>query len=461
MHMERSKTHTSTRLAWTGIILRSLGFALLGTFALKLARYWSELVRQPPLIAATLHPELDSGATLLDRAASIAMANLEDGIELRQLSNGDQKLILRAGWRNFREPWARDLSFAIFGLLEIGAVQAARESLETFLVYQRPNGQFPIKLHSTNLLDRFMHSVFRREQPIRAPLQPKYKSGHNTVSLDGNALLIIAAAYFVNKTNDLKFAAAHLDALEKGFHWLEDFVSTDDGLLCQSAFSDWADSIARTGRVLYTNVVYWKAARSLADVAGALGMADKARFYYHKAEMLCRAINDHFWREDLGYFVTSEQFDNLSSSGNLLAIAWKLASEDQAQHILDRMDEWNMAVPVPTRVVHMPYRSRYVALENRLIGLGHYHTQAAWLWLGAWHVIALLKTDRISEAETLLARIAEVVVRDGVVHEVYGPDGRFVARAWYISEAPLSWSAGMVVYAYAMYLRALGRQGLT
>ena len=111
------------------------------------------------------------------------------------------------------------------------------------------------------------------------------------------------------------------------------------------------------------------------------------------------------------------------------------------------MRAFDMARPVPTRVVHRAYPKRLVALENRLAGIPYYHTDAAWLWLGAWHVIALTRMERTAEARELVHRMAEVIVRDGQVHEVYAPDGRYASTFWYTSEAPLTWSAGMVVYA--------------
>ncbi|MCZ7668422.1 MAG: hypothetical protein M5U34_15120 [Chloroflexi bacterium] len=66
-------------------------------------------------------------------------------------------------------------------------------------------------------------------------------------------------------------------------------------------------------------------------------------------------------------------------------------------------------------------------------GIGEYHTRAAWLWLGAWHIIALARSGRIAEAETILQRAAEAIVRDGVVHEVYGPTGAHLSTFWYTS----------------------------
>jgi hypothetical protein len=60
---------------------------------------------------------------------------------------------------------------------------------------------------------------------------------------------------------------------------------------------------------------------------------------------------------------------------------------------------------------------------------------------------------RFDEAETLLFRISDLIVRDGAVHEVYTQNGRYLSTFWYTSEAPLTWSAGMVVYAYRVCQR--------
>jgi hypothetical protein len=171
---------------------------------------------------------------------------------------------------------------------------------------------------------------------------------------------------------------------------------------------------------------------------------------------LRKAINDHFWLEEAGYYRTSDQFsDILSSSGNLLAVAWGLAEPERANRILDTIAAFEMAEPVPTQVTNRPYGDKFIALENRLAGIAHYHTSAAWLWLGAWHVAALSRTNRLVEAEQLLERMSMAIAQDGVVHEVYGQDGRYLSTRWYTSEAPLTWSASLFIYADAYYWRAV------
>lgn len=437
---------------WFG--LSTLIIILLTAVLWQLARFWRRLLRQP-LLASPITLG-DETASLVDQALYIATTNVKDSIEERWLPDGGRKFILNAGWRNFREPWARDFGFASFGLLPLGEHRAARETLELFLQFQTSEGQFPVKAYSTNIIERYLHSFFGRQQPIHSPLRPKYKTAHNTISLDGNALLVIAALNYLRHVNDDEFCHRHWPALKRGLHWLEFQALAADGLLHQGAYTDWADSIKRIGVIHYTNVLYWKALHEFAIDAVKYGYTADRDYFSTQADQLKHAINEHFWRDDLGFYSTSQQFPQiLSSSGNLLAVAWGLASPDQAQTILDKMQALSMANPVPTQVTSEAYGSAFVAIENRLAGIPHYHTSAAWLWLGAWHVAALVRTGRLAEAHTLLERMSTAIVQDGVVHEVYGTDGRYLSTRWYTSEAPLTWSASLFIYANSLYQAAV------
>ena len=450
-----SRTLSQKRtFSWFTLSLWSIGGAILGYMFWIVVNYGRRMLRQPFLLATTLPREIEDDQTIEAKALLIASVNLRAGIEKRLLLNGQEKLVLCAGLRNFREPWARDFGFASFGLIELNEFQTAKECLETFFINQLPSGQFPVKVHATNIIDRYLHSLFKREQPTYAPIKPKYITAHNTISLDGNALLVIAALNYAQRAGDHDFAQTHWAACKQAINWLEKHALEQDGLLHQAPFADWADSIARRGRVLYTNILYWKALHDLALFAPYYSsIAEDEAYFTAKAEYLKKSINDHFWRADLGYYVTNKTFDNLSSSGNLLAIAWGFTTPGQANAILDNMHTFAMASPVPTQVVHRAYPDRFIAIENRLGGIANYHTSAAWLWLGAWHVIALSRTGRLAEAETLFYRISEVIFRDGAVHEVYAPDGHYLSNFWYTSEAPLTWSAGMIVYAHEVYQR--------
>jgi glycogen debranching enzyme len=430
---------------WSGALFGTVtGMASLLTF-----QYLFGILRRPRLISKAIllgEEQFDDEAAL---AIFIAAESLRSGIQPRRLTTHGSKEILHAGYRNFSESWARDFGFAAYGLLTLKQYNPVKETLEAFFYHQTSEGQLPVKLHSMDVVTRFLHSFFGREQPNELMLKPKYISGHGAPSLDGQALLVIAALAYTQETGNTGFLEHHWAELTAAMQWLEKYrkETDEDPLLYQGAFADWADSIARHGRVLYTNVVYWKALSEMAIAATRLNLQQEAVDYFVRAENVLRAINRHFWREDLGYFVTSDELIQLSSDGNLLAIAWGLAKHEQAQRILRVMERAKMAEPVPTRVTYPSYPRHLIALENLLGGMANYHTDASWLWIGAWHVIALAKTGHMKEAQDLVTRILQVVVQDRQVNEVHAPNGKPLSSMWYTPEAPLTWNAGMILYA--------------
>lgn len=423
--------------------------AATGIASLIAYQYIHAIIKQPRLMSRAVLSKAEDFDTVEAHALFIAADNLRSAIEARRMSNRKTRELLHAGYRNFRESWARDFSFAAFGLLALKEFKVVKDTLEAFLDHQTPEGQFPVKLHSMGMVTRWMHSLLEREQPTEIPMRPKYLSGHGTPSLDGQCLMVIAAIHYSFKAEDHEFLKTHWQALCKAISWTETSVKDiTDGLLTQGAFADWADSIARNGRVLYTNIIYWKALQEMSEAAAHFELKDQISLYAKKAQQVAGAIQQHLWRPELGYFAASDALDQLTSSGNLLAIAWGLASTEQANSILDALIINGMASPVPTKVAYPAYPLHLIAIENRLGGVANYHTDAAWLWIGAWHVVALARVGRVEESHGILSRMAEVIVRDQQVHEVYGPNGKPLSSFWYKSEAPLSWNAGMVVYAY-------------
>jgi glycogen debranching enzyme len=434
---------------WSGALFGTVtGMASLLTF-----QYLFGILRRPRLLSKAIilgEEEFEDEEAL---AIFIAAESLRSGIQTRRLTNSLHKEILHAGYRNFSESWARDFGFAAYGLLALKQFNPVKETLEAFLWHQKPDGQLPVKLHSIHVVTRFLHSFLGREQPTEFLLRPKYISGHGAPSLDGQALLVIAALAYTQATGNSIFLEKHWPELRLAMNWLESYRkgSDEDPLLHQGAFADWADSIARRGRVLYTNIVYWKALSEMAIAATQLDSQEEAVDYFVKAEKVLRAINRHFWRDDLGYFITSDELTQLSSDGNLLAIAWGLTKNEQAESILRVMHEARMAEPVPTRVTYPSYPRQLIALENLVGGMASYHTDASWLWIGAWHVIALIRTGQLEEAQKLVRRIMKVIVQDRQVNEVHAPHGEPLSSMWYTSEAPLTWNAGMIIYACHLF----------
>jgi len=447
------ETTTNRPGFWSGALFGTV----IGMTSLLTYQYFSGILRRPRLISKAIQFVEDQFETQEALALFIATENLRSAIQTRHLTNHLSKEILHAGYRNFRESWARDFGFAAYGLLALELYDTVKETLEAFFWHQTPEGQLPVKLHSIHVVTRFLYSFFGREQPMETMLKPKYISGHGAPSLDGQGMLLIAALTYIRETGDITFLQTHWEKLQLAIKWLESYsIDPEDVLLHQGAYADWADSIARRGRVLYTNVIYWKALSEMSSAATSQDLKEEAAHYHTEAENVSRAINAQLWRSDLGYFVTSDGLDQLSSDGNLLAISWGLAKTEQAESILKVMEEAGMAKPVPTRVVYPSYPVELVALENLLGRMPNYHTDASWLWIGAWHVIALVKTGHVDKAHQLVARITEVIVRDKQVNEVHAPNGQPLSSIWYKSESPLSWNAGMIIYASHIFGSAQG-----
>jgi glycogen debranching enzyme len=433
---------------WSGALFGLLA----GIGSLLTYQYFSGILSQPRLISKAIFSNDETFESRDALAMFIAVENLRSAIQNCLLTNGLSKEVLNAGYRNFRESWARDFAFATYGLLALEQFDTVKDTLEAFFWHQADDGQFPVKLHSIDVVTRFFHSLFEREQPVEKMLKPKFISGHGTASLDGQALLVIAAKNYAREAADTEFLQNRWTQLKIAIQWLQlHRKEPGDALLYQFAYSDWADSVARRGRVLYTNVVYWKALTAMAEAAASLEIDQQAQYYTDEAERVSRAIQSQFWQPELGYFVTSARLDQLSSDGNLLAIAWGLASPEQAESILKVMADAHMAEPVPTQVAFPPYPRSLIAFENLLAGMANYHTEAAWLWIGAWHVIALLKANHMAEAQQLINRITEVIVMEGQVNEAHGLNGKPLSSTWYKSESPLTWNAGMVLYAYKVF----------
>src|SRR5215212_4947881 len=204
---------------WSGALFGTVtGMASLLTF-----QYLFGILRRPRLISKAVllgKEEFDNEEAL---AIFIAAESLRAGIQIRRLTSNLNKEIVHAGYRNFSESWARDFGFAAYGLLALKQYNPVKETLEAFLWHQTREGQLPVKLHSLDVVTRFMHSYLGREQPTEILLKPKYLSGHGAPSLDGQALLVIAALAYSQESGNITFLETHWTELGLAMKWLETY----------------------------------------------------------------------------------------------------------------------------------------------------------------------------------------------------------------------------------------------
>src|SRR5690349_8130820 len=161
MRKQRTQARPSPYGFWSGALFGTVtGMASLLTF-----QYLFGILRRPRLSSKAIllgESEFDSEDTL---GIFIAAESLRSGIQPRRLTTHSSREILHAGYRNFSESWARDFGFASYGLLTLKQYDPVKETLEAFFHHQTSIGQLPVKLHSVNVVTRFLHSFFGREQP--------------------------------------------------------------------------------------------------------------------------------------------------------------------------------------------------------------------------------------------------------------------------------------------------------
>ncbi|MDD2921562.1 MAG: hypothetical protein PHQ36_04680 [Anaerolineales bacterium] len=142
-----------------------------GVASLIAYQYMRAIITQPRLTSRAMSSNAADFDTVETHALFIATENLRSAIERRRLPNNKTRQILHAGYRNFRESWARDFGFAAFGLLALKEFRVVKDTLEAFLDHQKMDGQLPVKLHAMGAPTRFVYSLLEREQPTEIPLR--------------------------------------------------------------------------------------------------------------------------------------------------------------------------------------------------------------------------------------------------------------------------------------------------
>lgn len=312
---------------------------------------------------------------------------------------------------------------------------------------------------------------------------------------DGGAWFVIGNAAFFEQTGDMAFLKKNYPAVKKVMLWYDYQDVDESGLVSTQEASDWEDLFATRGKVLYVNILRYKALRSAGFLARKLGKDADSDAFLKKARVARREINEHFWyKGDIDIFchiescfggeLSSEEKiafcekENImprkeslkkesyylpylsfrefgewfDSFGNLMSILSGTADKKRSETILKFIKKHKLAVLFPVKAAHPPvfpgekdwrdyYRLSNLNLPNQ------YHNGGIWPFLGGFYVAALVKMKKHAEARVALESLARMNKR--------GKEGEWEFNEWFHGETgePMgmteqAWSAGMYVYAY-------------
>jgi len=328
--------------------------------------------------------------------------------------------------KHYSQYWARNSFFASNGALALGDLGQVERNLQLFAANQNKKGAIP--------------------NQISQNMKPRYKLLVGSV-IDSTALFVITAMEYIRVSGDKRFAAAIFPKAMNAMRFLRSKDRNSDFLIEERVFANWADSVLRFGNVLYTNCCYYKALLEFSNLCNMLGKKKLAATYKRLAFKTKEKINGMFWHGNYYLdWIDFRKHDFFACDGNLLAIWWGIADKEQSQMILNKIKQHQLnSVPLKTNYPSYPIWR----IPPTLLPLMeyHYHNGFSWIWLGCLNAMGLNKVGWHNDAKKELKSIAELINKNGTVHEVFDAKGRPIRGLFLKSESPFSWNAGMFVRA--------------
>ncbi len=346
-------------------------------------------------------------------------------IALRDLHNcfAEHGILAGRGKMNYYK--ARNSFFASLGANSMGEFTASWKSLDLFFAKQRRDGLIPHR--------------------IEYKLKPHF---HHIVSepLDGNALAVIALKDYYDKSRDRKFVQKHFENARKAITWLKRRDFDRDLLLEEPFFAGWQETVLKSGKVLYSNCLYYKALKDFAELAELMKLDKVAEEHSRLAERVKQQINSKFWQGNYyADWIDLTRHDNFCADGNVLSILFGIADKEQGQMIQNKIKQHQLS-KVPLQANYPAYPFWRIPPGLFPLDAYHYHNTSSWLWLGSLNAIAMKKIGLKKEPKQELKRIAQVINGNGSVHEVFF-EGKPINSLLLKSEPFYAWSAGLFVKA--------------
>lgn len=336
-----------------------------------------------------------------------------------------------AAYPGYKGVWARDSSIMSLGASLLGDKfkKNIESSLNLLAKYQPEDGQIP-------------NAVMFDVSPPRADFK----------SIDSSLWFIIAHYNYSKRFKDKKLLNKHKKQIKKAFTWLCYRDTGEDGLLEQQPTSDWQDAFPhRYGYTINTQALYFNVLNLLGEkkearkIKKAVNENDDLKLWNGKFYLPWR------WKNHNKYHEWGEWFDSL---GNILAILFDLADDEQADKILNFIHKEKIDKPYPVRVIHPPilkgskdWQDYFEDAESRTPY--HYSNGGIWKFIGGFYILALLKRKRFAEAERQLKKLAEGNMKTPLFSEwLNGQSGKPGVSGDPANDGNQGWDAGMYILAY-------------
>lgn len=354
------------------------------------------------------------------------------------LASAPQK---KAVQRNYLSVFSRDASICSLGMIATGdkeLVRSAKKSLETLGRHQAYNGQIPNYVKPADGRVDF------------------WRLG----CIDATLWWLIALKFYDDYTDDTKLMERMQERVEAAIFWLLCQEHVEDGLVMQNEASDWADIMPRSGKVLYSNVL-WSHVKKIYKVRRAretrenfnklfypfgVKSSDVSKCDRTTVMEIQKGEKKDVYFGFVGYLYWGTAVNVYANS---LAVVFGLPDDKLQNKIVDHLLNRRRKKSLPMPVLFDPIRQhsqlwrKYMESHNQNFPY-QYHNGGVWPFASCFWVIALAKAGRIEEAKIELERIAEAnkVNRWQFNEWFHAKTGEPSGMHWQ------SWNAGMFVAAY-------------
>ena len=364
-------------------------------------------------------------------------------IAKENLSKRYSALGIVAGATHFNDLWIRDCCFAGLGSLKMGDFKPVKTSLKTMMNYIKDDGQIPLRVGQKHFLLKYL----KVEKLLGKKVSARFLDDKtNSLPMDSNSLFIILFEAYVKTAKDQDFLKKHFKTLKLAMDWNIN-KANKECLLYEHNYASWADSLKKTGFVLYTNVLHCEAIRAFVVCAKSVGEVPVMKAYEQFYNQVKANINLRFWTGEFYADRIHKKRDvTFATDGNALAILFGVASKERASKIssyVSRVFDEDFCIGL-----HYPhFKKEMVYTPFKWIDLGDYHNGLRWLWVGCIEAVSKIKAGLQQEGKEALERMANKIVQYNGVYEVYEPKGTPVKRLFYSSEKTFAWSSGLFVWA--------------
>ena len=386
-------------------------------------------------------------------------------------------LLASAALPHYAALWTRDVAFAALGANvadDPRLADAVARSLLSLARRQTGTGQIP-----------------NAWWPARG-----YWDFHEAGCTDATCLFVVAASQHLQARPDARLQRRLWPHLRRAARWLADQDANQFTVIDSPAGGDWMDStLQRSGKLLYVNVLYYRALLGLAALA-----PDGGDLYRDRAALLRRTLDLLLWpergsdhvallggtrypaggavgfphpigpaarraamRDDRSHYIShvdgGRYVDECDVLGNVLAVLYGVAGTQRSRRIMEFLHAGEAARPYPMRTYTRSfdagdrwgmYRQDLEVFQDQRWRNppGRYHNGGVWPFIGGLYVVALQRVGMEVEARSELARLAAANRLSAEPGGVWGFHEWIDADTGEPGGAPAqSWSAGTYLLA--------------